>query len=174
MTEATITVVGSLNVDYVTRTSRMPQPGETFRAISFSRGFGGKGANQAVACARLSAPTQQKTRTVEVRMCGYIGSDAVGKEMRTYLAENGIDVSLIQEAPNTTTGSASITVVDESGENCILIVGGANDCMTGEEEIVAAKGLHLAVFQLESPMDAVEKHFRTLHADGAQVSFWLL
>jgi ribokinase len=160
---STITVIGSLNVDYITRTSRLPQPGETFRAISFERGFGGKGANQAIACARLS--TSERSHRVRVRMCGYIGTDSVGKEMRDYLAASEIDISLIQEAQNTTTGSASITVVEESGENCILIVAGANDCMTGWEE-VSFEEYHLVVFQLESPIGAVMRHAIRQHVDG--------
>jgi ribokinase len=92
--------------------------------------------------------------------------------MRSHLAKSGLDVSLVKEVRGTTTGSASITVVDGTGENCILIVGGANEKMTGEENVlngVPKDAYHLAVFQLESPLEAVRNHVKKLHENKALV-----
>ena len=69
MAQRSIAVVGSLNIDFITRTPRVPKPGETLTATSFDTGFGGKGANQAVACARLAS------EDVKVRMVGNVGGE---------------------------------------------------------------------------------------------------
>jgi ribokinase len=164
--KSTITVVGSLNVDYVTVTSRLPHPGETFKAISFAQGFGGKGANQAIACARLSqasASSDSSARDVTVRMCGYVGDDGVGQDFVNHLQKNGLDVANIKVVEGKTTGSASITVVKDSGENCIMIVGGANEEMNGEEDYFHEgdeEVTKVSVFQLESPLKAVLAHIK--------------
>ena len=109
-----LTVVGSINLDLVVRGVRLPRPGETVTGASFSRGPGGKGANQAVAAARLGA---------EVRMVGCVGSDAFAAEALAGLREAGVrDRWLPKDAP---TGVALITV-DETGETTIVVAPGAN------------------------------------------------
>jgi ribokinase len=116
-----LTVVGSINLDLVVRAERLPRPGETVTGASFSRGPGGKGANQAVAAARLGA---------EVRMVGAVGSDAFAGEALTGLRDAGVrDRWLPKEAP---TGVALITV-DADGETTIVVSPGANAELRPEE-----------------------------------------
>ena len=110
-------VVGSLNMDMVTRVSRFPAPGETMRGESFKIFPGGKGANQAVALARLGAKTE---------MVGAIGDDMLGAGYRDILNKEGVGTEGLTTAKNTATGTASIEVA-VSGQNHIVIVGGAND-----------------------------------------------
>ena len=109
-----LTVVGSINLDLVVRGVRLPRPGETVTGASFSRGPGGKGANQAVAAARLGA---------EVRMVGCVGSDAFAAEALAGLREADVkDRWLPKDAP---TGVALITV-DVAGDTTIVVAPGAN------------------------------------------------
>jgi ribokinase len=116
-----LTVVGSINLDLVVRSARLPRPGETVTGASFSRGPGGKGANQAVAAARLGA---------EVRMVGAVGSDPFAGEALAGLRAAGVrDRWLSKDAP---TGVALITV-DEAGETTIVVAPGANAELRPEE-----------------------------------------
>jgi len=109
-------VVGSLNMDIVTRVHRFPVPGETLHAIDTSFHAGGKGANQAVAAAKLGA---------SVAMVGGVGSDAFGGELVNSLADCAVDTSSVQRLSQASTGIALITV-DDAGRNSILISAGAN------------------------------------------------
>ncbi|MDQ3378991.1 MAG: ribokinase [Actinomycetota bacterium] len=134
-----ITVVGSINLDLVARSERLPRAGETVSGATFSRIPGGKGANQAVACARLGA---------EVTFIGAVGKDSFAEEALAELkhANVSLDVRLGDEA----TGVALI-LVDASGENQIVVAPGANSTL---EEIVLPA--HDAVLcQLEIPDEAV-------------------
>ena len=116
-----LTVVGSINLDLVVRAERLPRPGGTITGGVFSRGPGGKGANQAVAAARLGA---------EVRMVGAVGNDAFAGEALTGLREAGVrDRWLPKDAP---TGIALITV-DATGETTIVVAPGANAELRPEE-----------------------------------------
>ncbi len=108
-----LTVVGSINLDFVARVERLPRPGETLSATSFDRIPGGKGANQAVAAARLGA---------RVRLVGAVGDDLLADEALTSLAEAGVSLELTRTGA---TGLAMILVTD-SGENQIVVVPGAN------------------------------------------------
>jgi ribokinase len=139
-----IAVVGSINLDLVTRCERLPRPGETVTGATFARYPGGKGANQAVACARLGA---------EVAMIGAVGDDPFAQEALTGLREAGVTLALdVSELP---TGVASI-VVDDAGETVIVVAPGAN----GEVGAFEAFELppHDAVLcQLEIPDAAVER-----------------
>ena len=111
-----ICVVGSANVDLTFRTPRFPQPGETLTGHALHQGMGGKGANQAVAAARLGA---------DVTFIACVGNDAFGKAAITaYLAE-GIQASFIRQTEDQPTGTAAI-LVDDEAENCIIVVPGAN------------------------------------------------
>jgi ribokinase len=112
-----ILVFGSLNIDLVTRVSVIPGPGRTVLAPSYQTHFGGKGANQAVAAARIAGAGK-------VAMAGRVGKDGFGDEAIGNLERNGVDTSLIVRADEPT-GCAFITV-DGSGENAITVTSGAN------------------------------------------------
>jgi ribokinase len=110
-----ITVVGSINLDLVTRVDRLPRPGETVPGASFARYPGGKGANQAVACARLGA---------DVTMIGAVGDDSFADEALAGLREEGVTLD-VRRAPDDPTGVATI-LVDAAGETVIIVSPGAN------------------------------------------------
>jgi ribokinase len=112
-----VVVVGSINADLVVRVSHLPVRGETVPGARIQRHGGGKGANQAVAAARLGA---------RVRFIGAVGEDDVGAELAAQLAAEGIDVSCLLRVPRVPSGIAVI-MVEESGENAIVVALGAND-----------------------------------------------
>ncbi|QKG65820.1 ribokinase [Pseudomonas sp. B14-6] len=116
---AKVVVIGSLNMDLVTRAPRLPRGGETLIGQSFATVSGGKGANQAVAAARLGA---------QVSMVGCVGSDAYGEELRGALMVEQIDC----QAVSTVEGSSGVAliVVDDNSQNAIVIVAGANGALT--------------------------------------------
>lgn len=154
-----IAILGSLNVDLVTRTPRIPAAGETLEALSFNTGHGGKGANQAVACARLSRPskssaTSSSSAQVDVRMIGAIGKDdAFGGPFLAALEADGLDVTRVRRLEGQKTGVAVITVEERTGENRIMFVPGANHSvpreplLDGDEDVL--------VLQLETPLEVV-------------------
>lgn len=123
----TVVVVGAINVDLVTRAARLPGPGETVVGGALERFGGGKGANGAVAAARLGA---------EVRLVGAVGADDDGRRTRDELAAEGVDVTGVAVLEGVATGAALI-VVDASGENQIAVAGGANDAVTVEHVLAA-------------------------------------
>lgn len=141
-------VLGSINVDHVIRVPYFPKAGETLTGYDYQIAFGGKGANQAVAAARLGA---------NVQFIGAIGQDQIGHTMRDAFAQDGIDITAIEEIPNQSTGLAMIQVAD-SGENSIVISAGANGELSPElvekhQAIIAQADMLL--MQLESPIEAV-------------------
>src|SRR5512135_1907224 len=113
---ADIVVIGSLNADLVVRSSHFPRPGETILGEDLATIPGGKGANQAVAAARLGA---------SVAMVGCVGRDAFGEMLIENLKQNHVDAGLIRRDPSAATGTAIITV-DAGGENSIVLSPGAN------------------------------------------------
>ena len=147
---AHVTVVGSLNMDLVARTPRIPQPGETIIGGDFHTVPGGKGANQAVAAARLGA---------QVSMVGRVGRDAFANPLLENLAAAGVDHTFVTQDPGAATGVALI-VVDDAGQNSIVVASGANmrlspaDVDAAEAAIAAADALLL---QLESPLETVTR-----------------
>ena len=144
---AKVVVVGSLNMDLVTRASRLPRGGETLVGQSFATVPGGKGANQAVAAARLGA---------EVAMIGCIGSDAYGAQLRDALLVEGIDCQAVSEVPGSS--GVALIVVDDSSQNAIVIVAGSNGQLTPASLLAFDAVLQAAeviVCQLEVPMDTV-------------------
>ncbi|WP_208559933.1 ribokinase [Marinilactibacillus kalidii] len=154
-----ITVVGSISTDFVVKTTRTPEIGETIQGESFQTNFGGKGANQAIAAARLGA---------EVTMLGAVGKDSFGQKLIENLNKNHIDtqaVQLIEDAPS---GSAIITVVD--GDNAIIYVAGANDTYTpdvwseNKEVLNRLKMSEMILVQNEIP-EATVKKLMQLSAD---------
>ncbi len=154
-----IVVVGSLNVDYVVRVPRHPSPGETLLGSDYVRNFGGKGANQAVAAARLGAV---------VRMVGCVGEDADGEAQRRTLRDEGIDTLGVTSVGGAS-GAAFITV-DPSGQNAIVVAPGANARLAPEHLTPALfKCARVVVLQLEIPAPAVRAAARRGRAAGALV-----
>jgi len=146
MTRPCIAVVGSINADLVVRCARLPRPGETISARDVSEVPGGKGANQAVAAARLGS---------EVAMIGRVGDDAFGQRLKNGLQENGIGVDCVTATPNCASGLA-IVAVEDSGENCIMVVPGANGRLTPEDVLTAGEVIRRAdivLVQLEVPLE---------------------
>jgi len=135
-----ITVVGSANVDLVTRCARLPRPGETVTDAQFARVPGGKGANQALAAARLGA---------EVRFVACVGADDL--PLRT-LEREGVDISAVVRI-DAETGTAVI-LVDESGENVIVVAPGANRRLRAEDVTIGDPDA--VISQLEIPPEAVK------------------
>jgi ribokinase len=151
-----ITVVGSLNMDMVTVTGRVPKGGETIMAKSFSTGNGGKGANQATAVARLSGTPDHWPAVATVEMIGAVGKDEFGRRLKQSLAADGIVVEKVKECDNVPTGTATIIVEDETGENRILVAAGANgELETPGKDLVIE---NLLLVQLECPLKIVLKY----------------
>ncbi len=138
-----IGVIGSTNMDLTTTVERMPVWGETVLAKHFETSFGGKGANQAVAAARLGA---------EVVMVTNLGDDALGLSALSNFQSYGIDTSHVRRIPNQSTGTATILVDESSGDNAILIVAGANGDLSAADVEAAGEALKrcdLILLQLE-------------------------
>ena len=163
-----IVVIGSINMDLVLRVPRMPLPGETLTGGAFRTIPGGKGANQAVACARLSGKV---AGAQQVAMVGCVGDDAFGATLRAALVGDGIIDSHITTLPGVASGIASI-LVDDNGQNSIVIAGGAND-MLSPAHIDAAKELieqaDIVVLQLETPMATVVHAIKLARSLGKTV-----
>ncbi|RAK72278.1 ribokinase [Aspergillus fijiensis CBS 313.89] len=133
-----ILIIGSLNTDFVTYTPRCPQAGETLTATSLTISAGGKGANQAVACGR-AAHTTPTTHAANVYMVGAVGANDpyYSALMRPLLEGSGVSVAGVTERADASTGSATIIVEEESGENRIAVVPGANHVgMNSADEVV--------------------------------------
>ena len=143
-----IVVVGSINMDLVARAARIPVTGETVQGEEFRTHPGGKGANQAVAVARLGYP---------VSMIGKLGTDAFGAELRDHLQKSGIDVSAV--GTSETSSGVAVIIVSPSGDNVIVVTPGANATVSPSDidanlDRIRAAGLVLT--QLEIPLDTVE------------------
>lgn len=146
---SSIVVVGSLNMDLIMRMSRAPIGGETVPGLDFSMLPGGKGANQAVACARMGA---------KVIMVGRVGIDANGDVLKAGLAADGIDAREVRGLASTHTGVASIWV-EEDGQNRIVLAPGANGLLDPASVARANTLIDMAgmlIVQLEVPMPAVQ------------------
>ncbi|CCA92000.1 ribokinase [Novosphingobium sp. PP1Y] len=138
-------IVGSINIDIITSLERLPIPGETVLAGATARLPGGKGANQAVAAARMGAAT---------RMIGAVGEGDAGRWMKDRLAAEGIDISGVEVVPGEETGTAYIAV-DAEGENQIIVVSGANARLKAPAPV--EEGVLLS--QLEVPVAALAPVF---------------
>ncbi|UWE18860.1 ribokinase [Herbaspirillum huttiense] len=160
-----IVIIGSVNMDLVLRVPRMPLPGETLAGDKFMTIPGGKGANQAVACARLAAPG------TSVAMVACVGDDAFGGQMRQSITACGIDDRYIDEVAGEATGIASI-MVDANAQNSIVIAAGANGRLD-VERIERARSLieqaSIVLLQLEVPMETVIHSIELAHALGKTV-----
>ncbi|MGW0174778.1 ribokinase [Rhodococcus sp. NPDC003322] len=156
----TVTVLGSVNMDLVATTPRMPRPGETVLGNGFHTGSGGKGANQAVAAARAGA---------DVTFLGAVGDDTFAAPLRAGLADAGVDVTLLRVAPGPS-GVAAITV-DATGENSIVVVPGANATVTTltEADLAAVARADVLLCQLELPVPTVTAAAAHARAAGSTV-----
>jgi ribokinase len=153
-------VVGSLNADLVARVARLPAAGETVAGRELAVFPGGKGANQAVAAARLGAP---------VRMVGRVGDDENGRRLRQSLDAAGVDTGGVCVDAGAPTGAALIAT-DDAGRNQIVVVQGANGRVSPadvERERQAFAGAGFVLVQLEIPLDAVAAALRLGRAAGA-------
>jgi ribokinase len=162
MGPAQVVVVGSLNMDLVVRAPRLPAAGETILGRGFSTAPGGKGANQAVAAARLGARTA---------MVGCVGDDAFGAQLVAGLDGDGVDRRAVRVVPGQPTGVALI-VVDDEGRNGIVVASGANgllgpDDLDRQEALLGAASV--VALQLETPLATVERAAARARALGKTV-----
>lgn len=157
-----IVVVGSYNTDLVVRTPRMPVKGETILGGAFHTGPGGKGANQAVAAARLEA---------EVTMVAKLGNDHFGDLALSNLQHEGIRTEYVVRSAESHTGVAFI-IVDDAGENMIVVSSGTNYLLAPadvEHAHLAIEKADVALFQLESPLETVRHAIDLAHRAGVKV-----
>jgi ribokinase len=158
---AGVFVVGSINQDFVLKVDHRPEPGETVTDAELALYPGGKGANQAIAAARLGA---------EVAMLGRVGEDPFGGELVENLRDNGVDTSQIEAVTDAPTGSAFITVTPD-GENAIVVSPGANRRFGPNEVGAASEDLErtpVLVAQLEVEVEAVEMAARIVVGSGGR------
>ena len=154
-----IAVIGSANIDLTTFTSRFPKPGETIFGDSFDLGFGGKGANQAVASRLCGA---------EVFMIARVGSDLFGPATIENFKTQGIDATHVKQLQGVSSGVAPI-FVEPSGQNRILVVKGANDRLMPADVEAAAdtlKSVDCMVLQFEIPLETVYHSVRFAREKG--------
>jgi ribokinase len=150
-------VAGSINMDVVATAIRHPKIGETVAGDAVHYFPGGKGANQAVAAAKLGA---------SAALIGRLGADAFGQQLRAFLAAQGVDLALVKDTPGADSGTAIITVAD--ADNTIVVVPGANARVTADD--VAAPALargDVAVSQFEIPLFTISAFFQRARAAGA-------
>ncbi|RQD70288.1 MAG: ribokinase [Tindallia sp. MSAO_Bac2] len=156
-----IAVIGSINMDLVLQVQRLPQKGETLLADHFKKVPGGKGANQAVAAARLGA---------DVTMLGALGTDGFGDELLEGLKKERINTDGILRT-ETPSGNAVITV-DEQGNNTIVVFSGANFDVTESwvyDKLELLQEAEWIMFQLETPMETVEKSIQRLKSQDKKI-----
>jgi ribokinase len=152
-----VVVAGSINMDVVATADRHPRIGETVAGHAVLYFPGGKGANQAVAAAKLGTPTT---------LIGRLGKDAFGDQLRTFLAAQGMDISLVRETTDAHTGTAVITAAN--GDNTIVVIPGANALVTAEDVATTALARDdIAVSQFEIPVSTVRAFFQRARTVGA-------
>ncbi|WP_058302951.1 ribokinase [Gorillibacterium timonense] len=160
MNRPRIAVVGSLNMDLVVTAERMPQTGETLTGESIHSISGGKGANQAVACARLGA---------QVDLIGAVGDDTFGSSLLAELKKSGVSTDTVSRLTDTATGIASILHTRQ--DNSIVVVPGANGKVSAELVERSADTIRQAdvlLVQLEIPLDAVKAALRIAQSAGVR------
>jgi ribokinase len=157
-----IVVVGSANLDMTLQTKQFPKPGETVRGQSLTYAPGGKGANQAVAAARLGA---------RVRMVSRVGDDAAGGTVLKNLADNGVETGHVRTADGVPQGIAVI-LLDGNGQNVIVLAEGSNGKIS-PADVDAARaafdGVAIAILQNEIPMETTVRAAQAARAAGARV-----
>lgn len=159
MQEKSILVVGSVNVDMVVKTPRIPSPGETILGGVFQKFEGGKGANQAVAANAAFGGT---------RFCAGVGDDSFGRDYLSSLGARGINVELVKIFKDFPTGVALITV-DESGQNSITVAPGANMALSeGDMDSIDFSAFSHVLFQLENDILTVARGLRLAKKAGCE------
>lgn len=156
-----IAVFGSINMDLVVRTPRLPAPGETLTGRTFFTVPGGKGANQAVACARLGVPT---------RMVGRVGDDGFGEQLRASLRGYGVNDAGVLTTPGPS--GVAVIAVDDAAENTIVIIPGANGAVSVADVARLEQALsdaRVLLLQLEVPLEAVIAAARAARDRGVVV-----
>lgn len=155
-----IVVLGSLNMDLAIRVPRIPAPGETISGGNLNSSCGGKGANQAAAIARLGG---------EVAMVGCVGQDDFGRQLRAALEDAGVNTDFTTAIPEVPTGNAVI-LVDQKGENCIVLSAGANAQVNLTPTIQnLIENAQILLVQLEIPLPVVVEAIRVAHLAGVTV-----
>lgn len=156
-----ICVIGSINIDYSFDVTNFPKPGETILARSFKKSFGGKGANQAIAAARLGG---------NVTLCGVVGGDADGKAYIDHLRSMGVGTGAIVVYERVATGIAIVNV-DQHCENTIIVYPGANGGLgtTRVAEMARYSDAEIFMLQLEVPLESVYHALGILHDAGKTV-----
>ncbi|MEW6216257.1 MAG: ribokinase, partial [Candidatus Bipolaricaulota bacterium] len=157
-----IAVIGSINMDLVAEVKRLPTPGETVKALRFESYPGGKGANQAVAAARLGST---------VKMLGKVGDDELGAELLQVLKNEGVDTHWIVREAHCPTGRACVWV-DEKGENSIVFWPGANARVSRayvDHVLPILSAAQVILLQLEIPVETVADVLRALPRPGPTV-----
>jgi ribokinase len=160
-----VLVIGSYNTDLVMSCPRLPVPGETILGGTFAQHHGGKGANQAVAAARLAAAGQ-------VQFVAKVGDDEFGRQARTQLRAEGVDITWVSVAPGQPSGVALINVATATGENSISVATGANEHLRPADldaALAAAAPGTVVVLQLEIPLPTVLHAARQAAARGLRV-----
>ena len=155
-------VLGSVNADHVLQLDDFPRPGETVVGHGYQVLPGGKGANQAVAAARLGA---------DVGFIACVGDDDFGVRILKRFADDGIDTAAVRVVPDTPTGIALIQIA-ASGENTIVISPEANGCLTPDvlaPQLELLQGADTLLMQLESPLETIELAARKARESGATV-----
>ncbi len=152
-----VCVAGSINMDVVATADRHPRLGETVAGRDVLYFPGGKGANQAVAAAKLGAVTT---------LIGRVGMDAFGRDLRAYLATQGVDLTFVQDTPEAHTGTAIVTVAD--ADNTIVVIPATNALVSAADvtKPLLATG-DVAVSQFEIPLPAISAFFKRARAAGA-------
>lgn len=158
---AEILVLGSVNRDLVVHAPRLPLPGETLRGQRFASSLGGKGANQAVAAARLGAT---------VRLAARVGRLELGEALVAQLQAEGVDTSWVAQPADEAPGVALIVVGAEDGENQIVTVAGSNGCLPLQQvEELPLAGVSWLVAQQELPLASLARAFERARANGVLV-----
>ncbi|MCQ2380536.1 MAG: ribokinase, partial [Victivallaceae bacterium] len=157
-----VVVIGSSNTDMVVRSARIPVPGETVIGGRFMMNAGGKGANQAVAAARMGG---------EVSFVAKVGDDMFGKEARRLFEKEGIDTSFVL-VDRTEPSGVALIMVDEKSENCISVASGANGALHANDLMPVAgliESADIVLMQLETPVDAAVHAARVAAAGNVPV-----
>ncbi len=156
-----VVVVGSINIDLVTRAEKIPIPGETVIGGDLQTFPGGKGANQAVAAARMGA---------EVAMVGHVGNDAFAQQLRQSFAYDDVNQNYVTEVEAPT--GVALIIVDATGQNSIVVASGANRRLLPSAVDAAARLIATAdvmLLQLEVPLETIEHAAQIAHDAGVQV-----
>ncbi|XP_071441918.1 ribokinase-like [Hetaerina americana] len=161
--DSKVVVLGSCMIDFSSYAPRLPKPGETLHGYKFIQGFGGKGANQCVAASKLCSKTTLIAR---------VGDDIFGTNYIKHLEDIGVDTKYVKQTKDVSSGIATIIVAD-SGENQIVIVGGANAKLSIEDVTDAAEVIKIApvlVCQFETPLETTLAALKLKREEGTGVS----